>query len=349
MFDDPNLHWKTYGYVKYGELANHAARHNYHVSFAMVPMDGWYVHAETARIFRENKRWLSLLIHGNNHTSFELTQKHSDGMYQATAVQALQRIERFEKTSGIEVSRVMAAPHGACSHDMATALLQTGFEAACISRGSIMARNPDSVWPVTIGLNPAEFLGEGLPVIPRILLQRECELNMILAAFLGQPIIPVGHHEGLAGGLDLLRELAETINATGDVQWMDMGSISRSNFCTRREGDILHVKMYSRRIRLNVPEGVRLLYVHRPWLDEGVPEGLVLQNGNTDSVQFASYQGEAVPIESCTEIDLISAHPNLVNHGSVPLPRTPLWAIARRQLCEARDRLKPITDRLVKK
>ena len=68
MFDDPNLHWKSYGYVRYKEMAEDATAHNYHVSFATIPMDGWYVHQPTARLFRENSDRLSLLVHGNDHS-----------------------------------------------------------------------------------------------------------------------------------------------------------------------------------------------------------------------------------------------------------------------------------------
>lgn len=350
MFDDPNLHWKSYGFLRYDPLAQDAREHNYHVSFAAVPLDGWYVRRETATLFRENKRRLSLLIHGNDHTAGELAQTHTAASRRALAAQALRRIERLERVSGLEVPRVMAAPHGACSHDMATALLQMGFEAACISRGSLMHHNPGTDWPIAMGLNPAEFLGAGLPVIPRLRLQSGCEINMLLAGFLGQPMIPVGHHEDVAGGLDLLAQLAGTINSIGGVQWMDMQSIARSNFCTRREGDILHLKLFSRRIQLGVPQGVNQLCVQRPWLNDGASEGLALRTAKGDPVaSFASYHGKPIAIGSCDEIEVHAIPANAIDPHTISLPRTPLWAIVRRQMCEARDRLRPVFDGLFAK
>src|SRR5438552_10120749 len=186
MFDDPNLHWKSYGYVRYNRLVQHACERHYHASFATVPMDGWYVHPETAALFRENTDRLSFLIHGNNHTYFGLTQVDTDAGRQLLAAQALRRIERFELLSGLEVARVMAAPHGACNHDMANVLLRTGFAAACISRSSLMIRNPNTLWPVSVGLNPAEFLGDGLPILPRFNIRWD-KTYVLFAAFLGQP------------------------------------------------------------------------------------------------------------------------------------------------------------------
>jgi hypothetical protein len=345
MFDDPNLHWNSYGYINYARLVQDAARHNYHASFATVPMDGWHVHRETAALFQKNQSRLSLLIHGNNHTTKELARTQNDTSRRALAAQALRRIERLERASGLEISRVMAAPHGACIHDMATALLRTGFEAACISRGSIMATNPNTSWPLSVGLYPAEFLGAGLPVIPRFRLKRGCETEMLLTAFLGQPVIPVGHHQDVAGGLDLLAELAGALNSIGEVQWMDMKSIARSNYCTRREGEVLHVKMYSRKIALKAPQGVNQLCIQRPWLNDGATEGLTLRVVTGAPVSYPSYNGEPIATGTGEEIEIHAVPADAIDPRTVPITRTPLWAVARRQLCEARDRLKPLFDR----
>ncbi|HXC45417.1 MAG TPA: hypothetical protein VNU24_02330, partial [Solirubrobacteraceae bacterium] len=54
VIDDPNLHWPSYGFLKYGELASHALRHGYHLAFATVPLDGWRVDARAAATVREN-------------------------------------------------------------------------------------------------------------------------------------------------------------------------------------------------------------------------------------------------------------------------------------------------------
>jgi hypothetical protein len=345
MFDDPNLHWKSYGYVKYHELVRHARDHNYHVSFATVPMDSWYVHPETAALFRENKDRLSLLIHGNDHTYFELTEARTEVSRQALAAQALRRIERLERLSGLEVSRMMAAPHGAYNHEIASSLLRTGFEAACISRSALISRNPHVRWPITLGLNPAEFLGIGLPAIPRFYFRWD-QTYTLFAAFLGQPIIPVGHHDDLAAGLGLFGQLGGLINSVGDVQWTDMKSISQSNFCTFREPNVLHVKMYSRKIRLRVPDGCTEISFDRPWLSGNCGEGLRLRRAGVAGRTLNSYDGEPISVREGDEIEIGSIHPNMIDPYTVPISRSPAWAIARRQLCECRDRLRPTVDML---
>ena len=72
VIDDPNLHWPSYGFLKYPQLAEHASRHGYHLAFATVPLDGWRVDARAVATMREHPAALSLLIHGNDHVAREL-------------------------------------------------------------------------------------------------------------------------------------------------------------------------------------------------------------------------------------------------------------------------------------
>jgi hypothetical protein len=345
MFDDPNLHWTSFGYANYRELARDAQTHNYHASFATVPLDAWYVNQRAAAIFRENPRHLSFLIHGNNHTRFELSQTMTEERRLALAGQAIHRIERLEQVSGLKVPRVMAAPHGACNNEMATALLRSGFEAACISRGSIMFRNPDVRWPGTIGLTSAEFLGAGLPTIPRFNIQRD-ESYILFAAFLGQPIIPFGHADDLVEGLSLLRRLAALINSVGEVQWTDLETIMRSNYWTLLDGDILHVRMYSRKINLKVPGRANYLCIHRPWLGGSNNELIAFHQNSTGAGTIHSSFENIIPVVPGDEMLVTSVYPSSLNHEAIRFGRTPLWAIFRRQLCEGRDRLRPFKDKL---
>jgi hypothetical protein len=349
MFDDPNLHWKSYGYIRYDELVEHAEAYNYHVSFATVPMDAWYVNRKAAALFREHKSRLSLLVHGNNHSHTELDQIFPNGGREALAAQALCRIRRLERVSGLAISRVMAPPHGACSHAMANVLLRMGFEAACISRGPLSGSNPDTAWPITHGLNMVGFFEDGLPLLLRIPLKKGREISVLLAAFLGQPIIAAGHHEIVADGLDLLEEWAGLINSLGAVQWMDIGSIARTNYCTHREGDVLHVQMHSRNIRLTLPEGCLHLAIHRPWLQEQHDEGLIIYSRGVACEEFNPYQGQPLRVTAGEEIAIASNYGGRIDAHKIPVARAPLWTIARRQLCEARDRLRPTMDRLLKR
>ncbi|MGZ8831278.1 MAG: hypothetical protein ACXW2Q_12990, partial [Thermoanaerobaculia bacterium] len=154
MFDDPNLHWPTYGHLDFAEVAGQAARHRYHVAFATIPLDGWFVHSKTAALFRDHPEALSLLIHGNDHVKEELARRMSDAARAAMLRQALHRIVNLEKRSGVYVSRIMAPPHGACSEETLAQMCMSGFEAACISKGSLRHYNPRAPWLATVGVGP---------------------------------------------------------------------------------------------------------------------------------------------------------------------------------------------------
>ena len=344
MFDDPNLHWKSYGYIRYRELAQHAAEHNYHAAFATIPMDSWFVHGETAAIFREGTDRISLLFHGNNHTYYELTETNTDRGREALAAQAIRRIERLERVSGIEVSRAMAAPHGACNSAMGDVLLRCGFEVACISRSSLMIRNPETPWASQVGMNPAEFLGEGLPVIPRFNIRWDTTYALF-AAFLGQPIILVGHHDDLASGFNLLEEWAQFINSFGKVSWTDVQSMSRANFCLRRTDGTLEMEMFSRKVALTVPAGGEQLCIERPWLGDADTEEVVLER-ESGAQTVETYRGELLPVKPGERLVITSIYPDMIDLSKISTSLPGPWAVARRQLCEVRDRFKPVISKL---
>jgi len=227
IFDDPNLHWPQYGFVDYRHLAAQAEKENYHVSFATIPLDAWFTHNGTAEIFRRHRNRLSLLVHGNNHTKWELAQPYSQAERSFLLRQAIRRIERLERQSGVTVARVMVPPHGACSEEMLAALPACGFEAACISHGSLRAHNRARAWTKTLGLLPFELV-RGCPVLPRWAVSGDVKNTILLAAFLGQAIILRGHHQDLKNGVELLGDSARFINALGPVVWSNMSDLSRS-------------------------------------------------------------------------------------------------------------------------
>src|SRR5262245_19147313 len=123
-------------------------------------------HGGAAEIFRRNSRRLSFCVHGNNHTKRELAQPYSDGERVSLLQQAIRRIETLERKAGVEVSRVMVPPHGACSHEMLEELPQRGFESACISHGSLRAHNRQRPWVRQLGYLPSEMI-RNCPVLPR--------------------------------------------------------------------------------------------------------------------------------------------------------------------------------------
>ena len=331
IIDDPNLHWPTYGYADYRRIAESARTDRYHVAFATIPLDGWWVHSPTAAIFRASAGQLSLLIHGNNHAKHELAQDFSQHDCAALLRQAIGRIEQLESKANLQVSRVMVPPHGACSSRMLSELPRQGFESACISAGSLRAHNPGQPWTRSLGIAPSETV-EGCAVLPRWAFAGTTDAVLLTAAYLGQPLILRGHHQDLKDGLRVLQGFAETINALGDVHWGNLTDLSRLNFRYRRDGAVMSVEPLGVHARVAVPEGINQIRIqsgHADWKVIG-PQAEV-QRGDA---------GGTFDVKPGYTYSLIRTTP----HATADAPRrtlpTSTKLIVRRILTETRDRLR---------
>ncbi len=344
MFDDPNLHWWTYGHIDFRHLARHAQDYNYHVSLAMVPLDSWFIHRGVASFVRANPARLSLCMHGNDHAGAEFGVDRGLDDLRRHLAQALKRIHSFERRSDVPVAKILVPPHGAFRASVAAPMLSLGYEGVCVSRASLTSWNKEQKWNSRFGHSIAEFV-DNLPVIPRQVMAPGHEGSFRLAAFLGQPIIPHGHHQDCADALNLLAQTASSINGLGDVKWMDMTSISRSNFLTRREQDVLRVRLFSRQARLDVPEGVRALVVERAWLTEQSQNEQLICAAEKQRC-FSGHcglQSPEIPVHpKGGTLELIAPPLETMDPQGVLQPGLSLASVVRRLLAETRDRVTPL-------
>jgi hypothetical protein len=328
VIDDPNVRWPTYGYADFEAIANDAAQYNYHVAFATIPLDAGWVHPANVRIFSTPVARVSLLVHGNNHARDELAAALSTDGCAALLRQARTRIEVLERRSGLQVCRVMVPPHGACSSQMLAALPAQGFEAACISAGSLRAHNVGQAWTDKLGLAPSETV-LGCTVLPRWAFAAADDALLMGATYLGQPLVLRGHHADLKEGLDLFRAFAQKINRLGSVRWSRLSDLSRSNFCSRHDASTLHVRALSPRIEFGVESGIeRVVVAAAPHGWRSNSHGVTVAEGQPLVLDVAP--GGSVRVEAMLK-DLPSS--------TKPDPRTPAKLILRRVLTEARDRL----------
>jgi hypothetical protein len=332
LFDDPNLRWRTYGFIDYRQLLQHADAHGYHAAMAMIPLDARGQHRATVDLFRRHGDRLSLVLHGNNHVAHELMQARDDAGSLAIAAQAMRRAARLESRNGLSLDRVMVPPHGMCSASMARSLGVLGFDALCAIHPQPWTEHPSADSPLA-GWDPAEFAGD-CAVIPRIPLTTPPG-EIALRAFLGQPLVLYGHHDDLAGGLDVLAEIAANVNRLGEVRWCSVGEIALSNYATRIEGDRLLVRPYSRRLRVELPPDTDALLVEQP--REATPRLIGWSIGDSSPRPFGS---AATPLPEPLQIRLRGAVE--VDCGEVPAPDWRPWPVLRRVATEARDRALPL-------
>lgn len=353
ILDDPNLHWSSYGFARYAELARHAEAHDYHISMAMIPFDGWFAHPGACRLFRERADRISLIMHGNNHTYEEFMQPMSADVCDAYIHQALRRIEKFESRTGVRVGRVMVAPHGRSSQEMLRAMLSAGVEAMISDSPHpwrpIDSRNPPEM--PTARWEPAEMVVGGFPIIPRFCLLSYPNEEIVLRGFLNLPLIFAGHQWDLAWGLDILEERAGQVNALGSVQWMSPADIARTNYATRRRGSTLQIKLYSRRVRVTIPEDVNTIEVTTPRVHGEPVDELIFCGERGEAFPYLTANGKAdpfprglshlIPVTGPGEMDIQLTRPPSLDKPHVSPPFPGMWIITRRILTEGRDHLLP--------
>ena len=333
VFDDPNVRWRSYGFIDYPRLVRHADKHGYHAVMAMVPRDAGGAHAGTVSLFRRRRDRLSLALHGNDHLRNELMLAADHRSALSLGAQALRRIGRFEARTGLQVDRVMVPPHGMCSKSAAAALAALGFDALCALHPEPWTERPDSR-RLLAGWGPATFAG-GSAVIPRMPLY--CSRSEIaLRAFMDSPLVLYGHHEDLASGPDLLEQAAARVNALGDVQWMSLGAIAVSNAELRATGDTVAVRPYAGRVAVRAPHEAESLVVEAPRGSERALAGWSREAGTT--LPF----GTPIPIARGGRFEIRLRAQAEVDPRTVSMPGWNPRAAMRRVATEARDRAMPL-------
>jgi hypothetical protein len=335
LFDDPNLRWRSYGFIDYRQLVEHADTHGYHASMAMIPLDAGRPHRPTVSLFARRRDRLSLVCHGNDHVKQELLRPREPDDALAMAAQAMRRIERFEQRAGLRVDHVMTPPHGLCSENVTRALGAVGFDALCAIHPIPWTGEPPPS-ALLAGWEAADFVA-GCAVIPRRTL--DCSAAEIaLHAFLDHPIVLYGHHDDLAHGLEPLADAAARVNRLGDVRWMALGDMALTNHLQRVRGDDVAVTPFARRLRVAPPAGARTLTVHEPREAYGAPS---LEGWSLGSGPVLAF-GARATVDQPGPLEVRLRGPRDVHAGQVPAPAWRPWPRLRRAGTEVRDRALPL-------
>lgn len=349
VVDDPNLHGLSFGYVDFRRLADHAEKHDYHVSFATVPIDGWRCSGGARKLFRERAARLSLTMHGVYHAAAEMEQRLPTREGVAYIQEGIDRIRRFERRHEVPISKVMIAPHGSVSREMLEAMAKTDLDGICISGKPYphLAEPPPE--DVLAGWNMATFMEGAFPVILRdslATIQRDgppwTRQDQVLKSYLNQPMVFSAHHGDFKKGLANLEDLAGFVNSLGDVQWGSLDSIMRSNYATRRQGDEFEIEMHTRKARVHVPEGISHVSVDVSRFRALEGAGLLFNGARAP--EPISVEGGLIRLSNAQPGELEISLDIPVPDSSAPHPsRALLWlGLSRRLLCEVRDRIRPM-------
>jgi hypothetical protein len=338
IIDDPNLHHRSYGYINFEKLANHAAAHKYHATIATVPLDAWYFDRKVVDLFQTHKKHISLMMHGVNHVADELARSYQEQDGLSLLATGLRRIADLESRSGLAVARIMAAPHGAFAEFMADLMVCLGYEGACVSVGSLLRWNQEKLWRADLGFSMAQPLGSlGFPVFHRIGLS---ETDARLSAFLGHPVIVTLHHQDCVSNFARLESMANIINSVDTVQWMGIEQISETNFISNMHNETLHIWPFSRRLAVPLsPEIVEVEVCPSPYCAGFTID---LHNHRNDGAETVVRNALARHRISNSTLEIVFPSGNAIDYRQVEGKSAGLWPIVRRILTEARDRTQPI-------
>jgi hypothetical protein len=326
VIDDPNLHRPTYGFIDFRRLALLALREGFHVGFSTIPLDGWLLNRRAAEIFNGAQTNLSLHVHGNNHLFCELERSVPDSVGLAEMAQAIRRIDKLERRSGLAIPKVMVPPHGRCSRETIIRMSRVGFEAICMSSPvSSFTRHPQLTrW------QPA-LMVEGFPVLPRHAFASERD-EFVFRALLGQPLIAYGHHKDAAEGLEIFSDVARHISSLGNVRWMNLANIARTNVQTIARTGTTVVRLYSRDATIELPDSTNLVI-------ESVDEACDVRIHINGRLLLGPGPHE---LEGPARARIVTTRHDAITPKALPTPLFRPWPAVRRALTEARDRLQPL-------
>lgn len=337
IVDDPNLHWPSYGHLRYRDLIEHARRRGFHVSIATIPLDARFHHSEVVELFRRNPDSLSLSIHGNNHTKGEFATLDSERLLRSLA-QSLRRIRRFEQRTGLDVDRVVVPPHGALSHELGPVCARLGIEAISASPWAVAPAQLRSGG--RLAMTPTVGMPNGAPMLVRRHMVTE-RAWLPLHAFLDQPAVVYLHHEDVMDGLDLMDVAADEMARLAQLRWCSLAEMSRASYTQRTEGAVSVATMFSPRIRFRVPDGVEAVVVRHALID--APATIRISHAGAET---STELGLEVAVPSGEIVDILLENPDRVDAATVPPPDEKVWPIARRVMTESRDRLRPLLSRV---
>jgi hypothetical protein len=114
---------------------------------------------------------------------------------------------------------------------------------------------------------------------------------------------------------------------------------------TLREADTLRVRMFSRRIDLEVPEGIEYVLIEKGWDAAGcVPE---IVSCATDRKYYEPGCPAVLKVPpggpaQRQRIQVTLEHLEAIDPKLAPRPAFAVWPLIRRILAESRDRLSPL-------
>jgi hypothetical protein len=344
IIDDPNLHRSKYGFIDYNNMVADSKLKGYHINLATIPLDLFYSSKKALKLIKTNNSQLSLVIHGNNHTSEELMVNSYTKSY-SKLLTIKNRVEKYYKKYGVRIGEIIIPPHGVMSREFLRSIAVFDILGACISRPFPWYSGKSGNQVIKENENysrmfPADII-EGTPIVPRMKDLEDVPFKLLLHI----PLIPYYHHNDFKKGIDKFGEIVKHINKYADVTWTSLKDIFHSNYIIKIDNKKATVYLFSKQVNIHLPEeieNVRFQIINNIgpsremelWID-GQKLAMDYSDDNIYSspeILTKDKRNFMIRINSVSELDMQNLTPE----------RTSLKAIIRRILTEVRDILAPV-------
>jgi hypothetical protein len=242
VIDDPLLKAR-YGFVRYRELLALMKQHRFSTSIAFIPWNWRRSDRKVVQLFKDNPASYSLCMHGCDHTGGEFGTRDWQQL-RSIASEAIQRMSRHEKRTGLAHDRVMVFPQGVFSEEAIHVLKRSGFNAVVnteVHRNPLRGRKIkiSDVWDVAV-MSYGDF-----PIYTRRYPAQGVE-NFAFDLLLGKPCLVVIHHDFCSNGYARLAGFIDQLNAIKvPLAWRRLGDVIRRSYRQKEVSpDAMEIEMY---------------------------------------------------------------------------------------------------------
>ena len=236
--DDPWLR-EPYGDLNYKGLLDEMERHDFHTTIAFVPWNFDRGDSEVLSLFREYPNRFSISVHGNNHDHKEFEGLHDKpiDVQVAGLKQALARMDKFQRLTGIQYDKVFVFPHSIGPERTLEELRRYNY-LATVNSTNVPMDSVSQSEPL-FALRSVTTSFADFPSVIRYPASMANPSTLIaINTFLGNPVLFYAHHDFFAKSIGAFDEVADVVNKVEpSTQWASLGDIASHLYQVRLRDD----------------------------------------------------------------------------------------------------------------
>jgi len=207
IIDDPLIRLK-YGFIKFEKLLQSSKKNNCHITLAFIPWNYRRNRKKGLRLFLDNKKNISICIHGCDHIKNEFISEDYELLLAKIDI-AIKRMETMREKTSLNYERIFVFPQGKFSTQALWALSRNGKCLATVNSTCIPQNLTEGQVRMKDLMFPALESFYGYPVLKRRApFQKE---HFAVDLFLGKPALVVEHHEYFRNGYEDLERLCHSL------------------------------------------------------------------------------------------------------------------------------------------